>query len=158
MKESIKMTGRFRITALNDKGEVVDTREVHNQILDNGLSELLGYVGHGNTEVFAALSLGDSGAATSRTQTDIQGTELLLIPLTSYRVYSPRIGVITGVYRYSWVPSSSISMSEAAVVFENLVKASRTKGAFNRLVVDYYNNGAGMSFEFEYFLDMEVEN
>jgi hypothetical protein len=145
MIENLKLSGKLSIVLFDSAGNIKDTREVNNLVVNSGLTFIASRMTGTAKSVMSHMAVGTSTTAVTATQTDIQsilGTRVALdiaggSPSTSAVVYSAsfNVGVSVGSITEAAIFNSG-TLATGDMLCRTVFTAI-TKGATDSMVVSW---------------------
>ena len=132
--DNSKATGKLTVEIKNDKGVVVETREVKNLVVDDGL-EFIADRMKNNSTVMSHMAIGTGSTAAAASDTAL-GTEAARVALTSTTVTANAV---------AYVASFGAGTGTGAITEAGILNANSSGTLLCRTVFSVVNKGASDS-------------
>ena len=132
--DNSKATGKLTVEIKNDKGVVIETREVKNLVVDDGLEYIADRMKN-NSTVMSHMAIGTGSTAAAASDTAL-GTEAARVALTSTTVTANAV---------AYVASFGAGTGTGAITEAGILNAASSGTLLCRTVFSVVNKGASDS-------------
>tara|TARA_Y100000356_G_scaffold123609_1_gene118774 strand:- start:253 stop:693 length:441 start_codon:yes stop_codon:yes gene_type:complete len=132
--DNSKATGKLTVEIKNDKGVVIETREVKNLVVDDGLEYIADRMKN-NSTVMSHMAIGTGSTAAAASDTAL-GTEAARVALTSTTVTANAV---------AYVASFGAGTGTGAITEAGILNANSSGTLLCRTVFSVVNKGASDS-------------